>query len=265
MFALGGNTFPGSQEEFVRSLNEGLTIFGPVPGINEFSEEAFPNISRLDIDLSGGLAGDAARSGRRVGVTRPGVRIQSLTVRANPLQLPESQIEFIFTARNVALDYDRNAEGRPLLVMTYAESGQITASTSRSHFESLALALVRKSAAKHEVTIENVTISLFSRGPRDLSFKATITAQKKIFAANIITTGRIHLDNQLTAHISKLNCSGEGIVSAGAAELLKPHLLKLNGKSFPLSALPLGNVRIHDVGLHTGDDSIRIEAQLGRD
>ncbi len=264
MFVLGGNSFPTSQDEFVQSLNEGLLVFGQVPGVRELSVGTFPEIPRLEVDLTGGLAGKQTRPGARTGTVRQGVRIQALTICANPLRLPESQIDFHFEARNVALDYDRStAEERPILVMTFAESGRITVSTSKLHFESLALALARKAAAKQDVIIEGIGITLSSRGSRDLAFKAVITARKMIFAVKIEATGRIHLDNQLMAHISGLDCSGEGMVNAGAAELLKPHLLKMNGKSFPLSALPLGNVCIHDVAVHTHGEPICIEAEFG--
>ena len=262
MFALGGNTFPRSQEEFARSFEEGLEIFGSVPGIKGMSGGTFPDIARLEVDLSGGSAGRRARVSVRSGTTRPGVRIHELSVRAKPLRLSESHVDFLLEARNVAFDYDRDAEERPILTPTFVESGRITASTSKSHFESLVLALVRKSAARHEITIESVSISLSACGPRDLGFTALITAQKMIFTAKINATGRIHLDDQLTAHISELDCTGDGIVGAGAAELLKPYLLKINGKSFPLAALSLGSAQVRNVEIRP-DDPIRFDADFG--
>lgn len=265
MFALGGNNFPTSQDEFLQSLNEGLRVFGPVPGIRELSGGTFPEIPRLEVDLTGGVAGAHSRTGTRIGTIQRGVRVQELKIRATPMRLPESQIDFHFEARNVALDYDRNAaEKRPILVVTFAESGRITASMSISHFELLALALARKAASKQDVTIDDIAITLSSRGSRDIAFKAVITARKAIFSVKIQTVGRIHLDNRLTAHISDLDCSGEGLVNAGAAELLKPHLLKINGKSFPLSALPLDNLRVHDVAIHALNGPIRIEAEFSQ-
>jgi hypothetical protein len=264
MFALGGSFFPRSHEEFAQSLSEGLAIFGSVPGIRVMRNGTFPEIPRLEVDLSGGFLSDKIRkSARASGTALPGVRIQELTVRAFPLRLPDSQIDFHFEAKNVALDYDRNAEEHPILTMTFAEMGRFSASSSRIHFESLALALARKAAAEQEAAIESIAISLDSRGSRNLAFNAAITARKMIFTVKVKTTGRIHLDNQLTAHLSDLNCSGEDILSAGAAELLRPHLSKFSGKSFPLSALPIGNVQIRDLALHPGDP-IRLEAEFSK-
>ena len=265
MFALGGNNFPTSQDGFLQSLNEGLMVFGPVPGIREWSGGTFPEIPRLEVDLTGGLVGAHTRPGTRTGTIQRGVRVQALTIRATPLRLPESEIDFHLEAWNVALDYDRNAaEKRPILVMTFAESGRITFSMSISHFESLVLALARKAASKQDVSIEDLAITLSSRGSRDIAFLAEITARKAIFSVKIQTSGRIHLDNRLTAHISDLDCSGEGMVNAGAAELLKPHLLKMNGKSFPLSALPLDNLHVHDVAISALNEPIRIEAKFSQ-
>ena len=72
----------------------------------------------------------------------------------------------------------------------------------------------------------------------------------------------LDLDQQLNAVISGLTCKGDGAIGALACGVLSPHLQKLNGRSFPLLALPLGEIRLRDVQLSAAG-AIRVTAQFG--
>lgn len=266
MFPLGGDRFPQSQVEFEFALNAGLEILGSCPGIVEISGPNFPDLERLSLDISGaGIPSSPLQAPqiRGTGTTTAGVRVQSFSVRAYPFHLPESEAAISIEARNVALDFGRNESGAPVLELSYAEHGTIEVSLAKSSLESLVAALARKAAAKKEVPIERTEVEINADGPRSLTFLARVAARKMGFSVEINVTGRLEIDESLTARLSDLDCNGEGIVNAGACELLRPQLAKADGLTIPLAALPIENVKLHDVRLQVGDH-IRIEAVFGR-
>ena len=55
---------------------------------------------------------------------------------------------------------------------------------------------------------------------------------------------------------------GAGWLGSLACGVLEPHLAKLNGRSFPLMALPLGEVRLRDVRL-AASDKLSVTAEFG--
>jgi hypothetical protein len=47
-----------------------------------------------------------------------------------------------------------------------------------------------------------------------------------------------------------------------ACGILKPYLQKIDGREFPLTSLPLGEIRLRDVRL-TLDDKLSVRAEFG--
>jgi hypothetical protein len=263
MFTLGGDSFPRSQAEFETALNDGMKLFGPCPGIAEIRGTAYPDLERLALDLSGGRISSSLRDNCGSGGTSAGVRVQSFSIKADPLHLPEAEAALSVEARNVALDFDRSESGSPVLELTFAEHGTIELSLAKSNLESLIGALAKKAAAKKEVEIERTEVEFTSESPKALRFRAKVTARKMIFSVEIAFTGRFEIDESLDARLTDLDCSGEGIIGAGACEMIRPHLAKAEGRTISLAALPLGRAKLHDLRMHVGDP-VRIEAVFGK-
>jgi len=190
------------------------------------------------------------------------VRIQSFTVHADPLKLPEATARLSIEATGVALDFGRSDSGTPMLVLTDADQGNIDLRIARSDLGSMIGALARKAAEKQDVEVESTEVDFTSEGPRALRFHATVNACKMIFSVQVIVTGRFEIDESLDARLMDLDCSGKGIIGAGACEMIRPHLAKIEGRTLPLATLPLGNVRLRDLQLHVGDP-LQIEAAFG--
>ncbi|MDQ6655945.1 MAG: hypothetical protein M3Y80_09050, partial [Verrucomicrobiota bacterium] len=66
----------------------------------------------------------------------------------------------------------------------------------------------------------------------------------------------------LNASLSGLTCNGEGAIGSLACGVLQPHLEKVDGRTFPLMALPLGDVRLRDVRLAAGAN-LSVTAEFG--
>ncbi len=83
--------------------------------------------------------------------------------------------------------------------------------------------------------------------------EAKVRARKMFFATTIELKAKLAVDDDLNATVSGLKCTGDGAIGSLACGFLAPHLQKLEGRSFPLMALSLGEVRLRDVRLSAGD------------
>ena len=75
-------------------------------------------------------------------------------------------------------------------------------------------------------------------------------------------TGRVTVDDALTATVSGLTVDGSGMAATAAAAVIRPQLRKADGHSFPLSTVDLGGVRLRDVAVDTAD-GLRVTASFG--
>ncbi len=89
-----------------------------------------------------------------------------------------------------------------------------------------------------------------------------LRAKKLFFTTTVTISAKLDLDEQLNATVSGLACNGEGAIGSVACGVLQPHLQKVNGQSFALMALPLGEVRLRDVRLAAGD-TLSVTAEFG--
>ena len=86
---------------------------------------------------------------------------------------------------------------------------------------------------------------------------------KKLFLTTTVTLrGKLKIDDTLNASVSDLTVTGEGVLGEMAAGMIRPKLQEIDGKSYPLTALSLGQVRLHDLQIQTGE-TIRVTAAFG--
>ena len=263
MLPLAGNDFPKSRDELQRAIDDGLKLYGAPKGVVGI-EGSFPILDSLRIDLSGArIDTNTQRPSRDLREKQPGVETGRLEVSATPFLLCDAPVQFRLTADAARFDFARGADGRPVLVLNAARSGEIDAQIRRADLQTLVRALAHAAAAKHGATIEDVDLSLTTLGPRALGFEAKITASM-FMKTTVQVTGWLEIDDALNAHFSKLTCEAGGMVGSMAAGFIRPQLVKLQSQPIPLANLPLGGVKLRDVKIDAGEP-LRVQAWFGAD
>jgi hypothetical protein len=85
--------------------------------------------------------------------------------------------------------------------------------------------------------------------------------QKLFVSGTVRVNGSVAIDDSFSAQVSQLACHGDGVVGSMICGLLKPYIERYNGHAFPLTALPLGEMKIADLSLETGD-TVRAKASF---
>jgi hypothetical protein len=138
----------------------------------------------------------------------------------------------------------------------------VDVSALASEIENAIAAVAKAEAGKHGVAIDQVQLFVTTRGERSVDAEVRLRAKKLFFTTTIRIAAKLDLDERLNARLSGLACHGEGAIGAMACGFLQPHLQKMDGRSFSLMALPLGEIRLRDVRLAAGE-RISVSAEFG--
>jgi hypothetical protein len=263
MLPLAGPPVPDSTESLAEALRDGLAHYSI--GAREVAASGpWPMLEALRLDFTG-LS--LSRALRLPVVKTPGearIKVGDFSLIAAPLHFEDTPIDLSLRATQAAFGFSEAADGTQVLALTDADHGDLALEVSRGALETLLHSLAAGAASEHGVDVKKTRIELTARGPRELSFKAEVTAKMFIVTAAITLTGDLAIDDQLNARLSNLRFSGEGVIANAAGGFIRPRLEKLEGRSFPLMAFSLGSIKLRDLQLH-GGDSLRLTAQFGSD
>jgi hypothetical protein len=264
MFPLNTTTLPSPAAALERLLNDSLrSLFHTKTDPVALRAAAYPHLEELHISLNGATLRDNPPPPPSVsGATMPALEIDSLKINAAALSAGPAVLDLSLSAQNVILHQAPDSAGRIVLVLHRAADGAIALSTSPSDLEAAIAEVARTEAGKHGVTIDGVQLSLRSKSSRSLAAEVRLRARKLFLSATIRITGQLDLDEQLNARVSGLDCIGEGAIAGIACGVLKPQLQKIDGRSFPLMSLPLGEVRLRDVRIAVAD-KLSVTAAFG--
>lgn len=263
MFPLGCDNLPETASKLEAELNRGLRQFvatasDPVRVV----DLSYPQLEKITVELvDATLRAEAPPRFDTTAAALTALTVQSITARAQALSVGRAKVDFELKADDVAFSQGRGSGGMVLLLQS-ARAGIITIAADQSEIESAIAAVARSEAAKQGVAIEDVKLILNSRGPRQLDAEIRLRARKLFFTAVIRIVGKVELDQQLTARVSGLRCVGDGTIGSLACGFLAPHLEKMDGRAFPLSALPLGDIRLREVRCDVAE-RLRITAEFG--
>lgn len=268
MFYLSGREFPQSAQELESSLVESLRTLLTLPSGDgrpvRVEGGSYPEVDIIRIDLSGAVFDARQLPPKPVGVgrSRRGVHASTLEILGQPIRLGEAGVHLDLSAGDVFFNYDRDREGRPLLLLAAAEAGRVAVEISRGDLEALLLAQATAAAASQGVTVEKTALSLVPIDQRSVAIAVRVTARKLFARATVEVKGQLNVDDQLNAKLSALSCEGEGIVGGLAGNLIRPHLERFNNTALPLMAISLGTVRLHDLRIDVAGP-LRMQATFG--
>lgn len=264
MFPLNTKTFPGSAAELAEQLNGSLRdLFRVDHDSVVLRDKAYPHLESLTVNLDGAeVAGPPPPIPATSGSPEPALVLDAFRVTASPLSIGPASFEFNLDAQRVELHKAPDRDGNVLLLLHNAADGQVDISVGVAQLEALIAQVARTEAAKNGVNVDDVQLTLRSRGERSLTAEIRLRAKKLFVSASLRITGQLDLDEALNAKVSGLHCTGEGPIASVACGVLRPHLQKMDGREFPIMSLPLGEVRLRDVRIAVGD-KLSVRAEFG--
>ncbi|HET6249297.1 MAG TPA: hypothetical protein VFE47_16495 [Tepidisphaeraceae bacterium] len=275
MFQLGGSNFPKTREELVAAVTEGVRAILTLPPTKAVvtiepstgtstGAGSDPNFARVSIDLTAArFMGDRLPpEPKGTGKTQPAGIATRFEIAGHPLYVRDAAVDLALTAGDARFNYDRDAAGRPILVLADAKNGTVAVRIRKNDLDALVLTAAREGAKQQGVQILEAQLALTQVNDRSVSADVRVKAKKMFMTATLNLRGKLAIDDALNARISGLSVSGEGVLGEMASAGIRPHVQALDGRTFPLTALPLGDVRIRDVRVQVGDTLI-VTANFG--
>ena len=190
--------------------------------------------------------------------------VADFALTAAPLEFEKTPIELSLRATQAAFGFAQSAAGEPIFALMDAAHGDLSLEIRREALETLLHGLAAEAAGAHGVEVKKTRVELTTRSPRELEFRAEVTAKMFIVTAAVTLSGDVTVNDQLEARVSNLRFSGEGMIANAAGGFIRPQLEKLEGRTFPLMAFSLGSLQLRDLQVR-GGDSLRLTAQFGAD
>jgi hypothetical protein len=266
MFYLGGSGFPATREQLAAAVTEGIRSLIVVPPGRDPATIVgeYPAFERVSIDLTAArFEGDRLPpEPRGTGQRQAGVSTAKLEIMGRPLYIRQAAVDLSLSADDARFDYDRDANGRPVLLLTDARNGQVTIQINKRDVDGLVLMAARQAAADHGIQIQETHLTLTQIDDRSLAADVRVKAKKAFLSATLLLHGKLSVDDKLNAKVFDLSCNGEGVLGNIASAAIRPQLQKVNGQEFPLTALSLGQVRLHHLRVQTGE-ILKVTAAFG--
>jgi hypothetical protein len=267
VFPLAGKDFPTSADELAAAITEALaqvlTLPGP-DGVVKVEGGEYPSIRKLKINLDDAVvsATQPPPKPKPAGQREPGIAVDQLEITGKPIKYEQSKLELELKGSGVKFDFARDKKGQPLLVLADAKEGHVQAKMSKQDIEAVARAAAEMAAKQQGIKIEDLDLTLSQEGKRSLAADVRVKAKKMMVSGVIRITGRVDIDDEMNATISKLDAGGEGMVGTMAAGLLKSRLKPYEGRTFPLMTFSLGDVALRDLKIEVKDD-VQVAADFG--
>ena len=269
MFPLAGKNFPTSgdalDESITAALGEVFIFKGDKRDVVVIEgEESFPSLQSVTINLDGATIRASKPPPKPIGTgnRQPGPRAELFSLSAAPIQYEQAKLNLKLTAGGLQFDFDRDNSGRPLLVLTAARGGTVDARIAKADIETLLKEAAALAAKQQGIKIEHLDLDLKEAGPRAIAATVRVKAKKLMMSGVIHLTGRLDIDDALNATVSKLDCTGEGMIGAAAAGIVKKKLTPYEGATVPLMAFSLGDVALRDLKVDLKTD-LHVTAAFG--
>jgi hypothetical protein len=253
MLPLSGESFPSTSQELVAAIQRGFEEQGIETRSVEAKGGGFPAIESLTLDLTGAKA---ARNVRMPSLDLAseggGLRAEKFEMRAEPFYFEEAPFELHVDASRAAFSF-AGTPGEGTLVLNDADDGSLSISAAIEDLEALLHGILGELAEKQGVEVRETHLELKNQGPRTLTFRGEVTAKMFIMTAALTLSGQIDVDAGLNARFSGLTLSGDGMITKIANGFIRPKLDLLENRVIPLLAFSLGDLRLRDINVSTGE------------
>lgn len=261
MFPLAGPPIPDSPEALADALQRGLAARN-LPPREVIAQGAWPKLDLLRLDLTGVQIPRSRLAGPSGEECSAGCTAARFELVAAPARFESVPVQLSLWAVEAGFDFAPAPDGTSTLLLRRAARGEVTMEMTAADVERLVHSLASEAAKQHGAEIKSVKIAFTSRGPRAVSVTAEVTAKVFIATAIFKLSGDLDLDEQLTARLSNLRFSGDGMVANLAGGFIRPQLAALEGRAFPLMSFALGEICLRDVQVQAGE-TLRLSAHFG--
>jgi hypothetical protein len=265
MFLLPRNQIPQTPEELAEAIEDGVRTFACRPQkmviVRGGDASALDSIA---VDLSGATIDHHHRPPplEREGAS-PAMWVRHIYIAGEPIKLLGSDFTFQFEASNIEVYQKPQPDGKLLLILHRAQDGNVRFEISRAAVETMIMSAASKLAEKQGVVVDNAQLELTQCGPRAVDGRLTVSARKFIFHPVLTLAGTLAVSEEFVATVSNLKCQGEGPVAALACAAINPAFSRIEQRTFPLSALPLGEIQLRDLVLDAIHDKLVVRARFG--
>jgi hypothetical protein len=261
MLPLLADSIPTNATALAEALTRGLEARGLTPRQVEVAGATFPEVGSLRIDLTGTQLTREIQLPQEVEGSGTGLRIEQLEITGSPLFVEKAAVEVHLVAQQVQAQLEMK-DGTGLLRLQSAAAGTASVEATREALEALVHAIAVEAAAKQGLDVKKTKLTFTQEGPRDVAFRAEVTAKVFVMNAALALTGRLKIDDQMNARFSDLALDGDGMILKLAGGFARPHLDRLEGRVFPLLASTAGGLRLRNLELTAGE-SLRVRAEFG--
>ena len=229
-------------------------------------ERNYPELAAIRVSLDEATATDSPppRLTIPVGRIEPALQVEFFEISGRPVRVQQAAIDLWCVAEKVEIGQGRDADGNLLLVLQNAAHGRVEISVPLADLQTLVRAAATAAAARQGVILEDLQLRVRSQTQRSLDLEVQARARKLFLSTGLRLRGRVEIDDQLDAHVSGLDCVGEGTLGTLACGVLGPYLERFNEGRFSLLALPLGELKLHDIRIAL-DQKLHLTAQFGSD
>ena len=267
MFPLAGNDFPESADDLASAITEALaqvlTLSKKDAAVTAEGGK-YPSIRKLRVNLNNAQvsATEPPPKPQPTGKRQKGIEVEQLEVTGKPIKYENNRLELELKASGVSLDFARDRKGQPLLVLADAKRGHVQAKMSKDDLEALARAAAEMAAKGQGIRIEDLDLTLSGEGKRSLAADVRVKAKKMMVSGVVRISGRVDIDDELNATVSKLDAEGEGMIGSMASGLVKSRLKPYEGRTFPLMTFSLGDVTLRDLKIDV-KNNVQVTAEFG--
>ena len=269
MFPLAGNDFPSSSAELATAIADALAEVLMLPDKDKVvtvSGGAVPHTRQLKINLDGASVSvtKPPPKPQPVGKRESGIEVDQLDVSGHPIKYEQSKLDLDLSARGVKLDFARDKDKKPLLVLADAREGRVDAKMSKADIEAVVKSIAGTLAKQQGISLQDLDLKLTSETDRSVAVELRVKAKKMIMSGVIHVKGRLDVDDELNATLSGLSASGEGVIGTMASGIVQSRLKPYEGKKFPLMAFSLGDTTLRDLNISAKGPNLQVTAAFGR-
>ncbi len=255
MIPLHRKQFPSSKDELAQAIDQALrSLANKSSPLVDVHSRVFPYLDEIAINFDGAKFDSPPPAPPAVlGETKLACEAALVTLSARNVSVRGVPLDLRMEARDVVFHKGEDANGELVLIVQKACDGHIVISTAQLDLENAIAQMGGREAHRHGIIIEQLRLAMRARGARSLAADIRVQARKFLLRTKIDIYGQLDIGDDFVAKISQLKCKSEGAIGSLACGALEPFLQKLEGKTFPLNSLLLGDIQLRDIHIAVGD------------